>query len=356
MIGFLHLPALRIASLLVARERRRDWLAEWSSELWYVRREGGHATSFCAGAFRDAWPLRPPFPAIPRPPMESPAQCLGLLAALGALTILVAFALPSARRELIAQLTHPKTEPTRYRIERVWAKAPEKSGELRYIVRPRTTRDGDGLIVPPGSYFGPPGSIVSLSGVRTRVIALTTQRGCRLPDAVSAAIGDCGYPPDIGRQQKPGLLLSFVPNLFLACMIVPVASALTLRDMVRMRRWGFIAAKAALLVPVLFFGSMDLAFFGLPALVLVNLSSMWGAIFAFRWVLLDQRRRCPVCLRRLENEVRVGEPSHTFLEWHGTEVMCPNGHGLMHEAESSELWFTGQRWVALDPSWRVLFR
>lgn len=348
--------ALRIASWLVARERRREWFAEWNSELWYVRRQGGNAGRFCAGAFRDAWLLRPSLAGVARPPVESPAQCAAVLAAIGAVTMLIALALPAARQELSAQFVHRKTGPGRYRIERVWAKAEGKWGELKYIVRPVAPREGDGLIVPPGSYFGGPGSIVMLSGVRARVIALTTQRSCRLPDAVSAAVDDCGYPPDIGSQHKPGLLLSFVPNLFLACVIVPVASSLRLRDLLRMRRWGFVAAKAGLMTPILFFGGMDLAFTGIPVIVLVNQCSMWGAIFAFRWVLLDQRQRCPVCLRRLGNEVRVGEPSHTFLEWHGTEVMCPRGHGLMHEAESSGLWFSGQRWVALDTSWGVLFR
>lgn len=64
-----HRLLLGCASLLVARERRSDWLCEWQGELWHVR----HATvtterfslrneyacvKFCLGAYPDAWCLR----------------------------------------------------------------------------------------------------------------------------------------------------------------------------------------------------------------------------------------------------------------------------------------------------------
>jgi hypothetical protein len=74
-----------------------------------------------------------------------------------------------------------------------------------------------------------------------------------------------------------------------------------------------------------------------------------------RWVLDDQRNRCPVCLRLLSNPVRIGQSSHMFLEWHGTELMCLHGHGLLHVPARPSIWFTRQRWMDLGPSWSGLF-
>jgi hypothetical protein len=56
------------------------------------------------------------------------------------------------------------------------------------------------------------------------------------------------------------------------------------------------------------------------------------------------------------NPVRVGDVSYIFLEWHGTELMCPDGHGLIHVAEGSALWIDGRRWTLLDPSWSSIVR
>jgi hypothetical protein len=243
---------------------------------------------------------------------------------------------------------------TRYRVERVWAKVPGRRGEIWHIVRPNILLPDAGLIVRPASYFGRPGTIVSVGGVPTRVIAMTSEYGCRLPASVDAALGDCKFGWDVAKHGS-GWFPFFLPNLLVACLIVPLASSLSLRDLLGVRRWTFLSVKIALMIPALFFGAVDLAFLPLPVPVLLYQSSLWGAIFAFRWALLDQRERCPVCLRRLAKPVRVGESSYIFLDWHGTERMCPRGHGLMHVAEGSSLWFSGQRWMAFDASWTALF-
>jgi hypothetical protein len=78
-------------------------------------------------------------------------------------------------------------------------------------------------------------------------------------------------------------------------------------------------------------------------------------ILALRWVLIDQRQRCPVCLRLLTNPSRVGQPSRNFLEWSGTELICVRGHGLLHVPETPTSWFATQRWLYLDASWSGLF-
>jgi len=54
---------------------------------------------------------------------------------------------------------------------------------------------------------------------------------------------------------------------------------------------------------------------------------------AFRWAFLDQRQRCPVCLRLLSNPNRIGQLSQIFLERSGTEYFCINGHGSLYVPE-----------------------
>jgi hypothetical protein len=70
-----------------------------------------------------------------------------------------------------------------------------------------------------------------------------------------------------------------------------------------------------------------------------------------RWVLIDQRRRCPVCLRLLSDPVRIGAPSQTFLDWYGGESMCPRGHGLLQVPETSTSHSGARQWLDLDASW-----
>jgi hypothetical protein len=62
-----------------------------------------------------------------------------------------------------------------------------------------------------------------------------------------------------------------------------------------------------------------------------------------------------VCLCKLSHPARVGEASRNFLAWHGTELMCADGHGLLHVPELPTCWFATQRWMYLDASWSALF-
>jgi hypothetical protein len=78
-------------------------------------------------------------------------------------------------------------------------------------------------------------------------------------------------------------------------------------------------------------------------------------ILTFRWVILDQRQRCPVCLRALTNPVRIGSASQTFLEWYGAESMCSQGHGLLHVPEIKTSCYDQQQWLDLDDSWSSIF-
>ena len=80
-----------------------------------------------------------------------------------------------------------------------------------------------------------------------------------------------------------------------------------------------------------------------------------GYILAIRWALVDQQNRCPVCLCRLTNPTTFGNPSQTLLEWYGTELTCPQGHGLLHVPEIPSASYSAQTWLRLDPSWKSLF-
>jgi hypothetical protein len=112
----------------------------------------------------------------------------------------------------------------------------------------------------------------------------------------------------------------------------------------------FLAAKVALILAMVYCGVRYVNYRGGadPGILFVS-------ILALRWAVIDQRQRCPVCLRLLINPVRVGRPSQTFLEWYGTEFMCDRGHGLLHVPEIATSCYSAQQWLRLDPSWRSLF-
>lgn len=145
---------------------------------------------------------------------------------------------------------------------------------------------------------------------------------------------------------------SLIAQFFVWCLLAPMTTRLSLGDYpgkFRPRQWVFLAAKILLVMPIMVFGSLSFA--GVGAIVLAPV----GGLFAMRWVLDDQRSRCPVCLRLLSHPVRIGQSSHMFLEWHGTELICLHGHGLLHVPDRPSIWFTRQRWMDLGTSWSGLF-
>jgi hypothetical protein len=175
----------------------------------------------------------------------------------------------------------------------------------------------------------------------------------------------------ISLAQRARLPLSlFLFTLAAAFITLPATTALPLGEYprhngplpwaVRARRWIFLSSKFALIVPLVYLTSVDVAY-GFQSLSSTTAQyiqlaiSFFGLLFAFRWMLQDQRKRCPVCLRMLSNPARVGEASRNFLAWNGTELICAGGHGLLHIPELPTSWFGTQRWLYLDPSWGSLF-
>jgi len=128
----------------------------------------------------------------------------------------------------------------------------------------------------------------------------------------------------------------------------------------RLQRWGFLSVKISLLLPIVYFVSLDMSY-GCTAIDceeagLIQLASTFAlCLLGMQWVLKDQRQRCPVCLCRVARPAQVGQASRTFLDWNGTEMMCLGGHTLLHVPSLPTSWFSTQRWLYLDPSWAFLF-
>jgi hypothetical protein len=273
----IHSFILRSASLVVPRESRAEWLAEWNSELWYVLQKSDRAPnrlwsdrealSFCLGAFKDAmWLRRHACSSCPRKRrwLQSSSHCLVFLAAVAASAISGFF---------------------------------RSSGPYDTIMR--TAQDRAGV----------------LAQVWLIAIALLV-----LPVTTTLALGE--YP---ANQRSPVRAKRF-------------------------RRWLFLGIKFALALSIVFCGSLDLA----SITGLQPHATLVAYLLAFRWVLVDQRNRCPVCLRLLTNPATIGQPSQTLTGWYGTEYFCARGHGLMYVPEITTSYST-QRWQDLDPSWGNLF-
>lgn len=171
-------------------------------------------------------------------------------------------------------------------------------------------------------------------------------------------------------SQARGTFDIFLFTVILAFLALPATTSLPLGEYAathhkltrakQFRRWVFFATKIIMILPIVYFGSIDVAH--LSASMSQETSgyiqivvSFSACLFALRWALRDQRKRCPVCLGKLTNPARVGQPSRTFLAWNGTELICVDGHGLLHVPEMPTSWFSTQRWLYLDSSWEVLF-
>ena len=132
-----------------------------------------------------------------------------------------------------------------------------------------------------------------------------------------------------------------------------------------MRRAAFFLGKTALALAIVFtaglewsrsqasllFASRDPA--SGPFLVWLYILGAMGVLF---WSYADQRARCRICLRLLCFPVRIGCPGCLLLDWSGIELLCTEGHGVLHVPHMAASWDEeSQRWIALDESWKELF-
>lgn len=151
--------------------------------------------------------------------------------------------------------------------------------------------------------------------------------------------------PELGSAR--GVMLWILLQACCALLILPAVTTINLgrtfatsqspARRLRLRRYAFTTAKAALIVVIAVFGAIVT-----PPPLRPNVTLI-ACILGFRWVLLDHRARCPVCLRRLVRPVRIGSPSHTFLAPYGTELSCDRGHGVMCAPETMSN-YTAERW------------
>lgn len=419
----LPLAILRTAALLVPGEYRAAWLAEWRSELWYVRR---NPAAFCTGAFRDAlWVRRNRAAASAR--LQSPVHCILFLAALAAVSIVLAFRLPlpralllpspyrdarnlvmissggSSRMAVDQYLSLAQRIPYRFRgmafyrpvkaahmsvalasdnlFELLGVPVAAGSGARLVLTREawRTYFHGDphieGRMLDVGGQTATvagviPGGLWDLPGRMDAWLLVDQARIAHLPSGTEGyVLARLGTPPpaaprwnfesfECASLAKGGVLLPYLLTTLLSVLFLVATTTFSLGEYpanraVRHRRWIFFGLKAALLLPVVCFGSLDVA-----SVVGAGFQAhgfIVGTIVAMRWALADQRRRCPVCLRVLSNPTRIGGPSHVFLEWYGTELICVQGHGLLYVPEIPTSCYSTQRWQYLDPSWSTLF-
>ncbi|MGC2659507.1 MAG: hypothetical protein WA324_16240 [Bryobacteraceae bacterium] len=131
------------------------------------------------------------------------------------------------------------------------------------------------------------------------------------------------------------------------------------------RAAAFLSAKVTLMLTIVFAAGLEWNRPGDSILLLWRDSAngpglVWmyvaGTMAVLFWTLADQRARCRVCLRLLCFPVRVGCPGCLLLDWSGTELLCTEGHGVLHVPDMATSWDAdSDRWIALDDSWRELF-
>ncbi len=131
------------------------------------------------------------------------------------------------------------------------------------------------------------------------------------------------------------------------------------------RRLSFFAAKCAVTLSFVFCAGLELGR-GETSVLLPRMDSASGpglawlyllcAMAVLLWAWADQRARCRVCLRLLCFPVRIGCPGCLLLDWAGTELLCSEGHGVLHVPDMVVSWDSqADHWIALDDSWRDCF-
>ena len=124
------------------------------------------------------------------------------------------------------------------------------------------------------------------------------------------------------------------------------------------RWWGFFASKALLSLMIAFVAALELTRYFSVLLTgtvqpMSDIASMWVFLLlasaALSWTIYDQRRRCRICLRRLGLSVHVGCPGYTLLDcWAATELVCAQGHGMLHMPDTDASWLEGDQWSNMD--------
>jgi hypothetical protein len=79
-----------------------------------------------------------------------------------------------------------------------------------------------------------------------------------------------------------------------------------------------------------------------------------GAHLTLTWSIRDQLGRCRVCLRGLGLRVNLASPGRILIDLTGDELVCDEGHGMLHIPVMESGSVDSERWTYLDESWQVL--
>ncbi len=160
-----------------------------------------------------------------------------------------------------------------------------------------------------------------------------------------AAMGANLFAPE-APMSAGELLVGLLPFCMIFWPVVALTSGPALGEYPGHRNWlrrvCFYIAKITLLLLIVSFGASALAGCALR----IDIAAL-GLFMGIRWATMDQRGRCPTCLRLLDKPVRMGSGSRILLEWNGTELLCLRGHGVMHVPENPAIWFRKPRWSSL---------
>lgn len=168
------------------------------------------------------------------------------------------------------------------------------------------------------------------------------------------------------QQRVRDVFVSFGFAVGMAAIITGVALRfrLALFEKRGAQQVAFFCAKTGIaLLTVLLAG---IEFTHAPAITMTGGTDLWAeplstwlflitSMAVLAWSILDQRRRCRVCLRRLGLAAHVGCYGCLLLDWAGTELVCMDGHGMLHVPEMEASWNEPERWTDLDESWVGLF-
>jgi hypothetical protein len=200
-------------------------------------------------------------------------------------------------------------------------------------------------------------------------------------DLTASAEDCCYYFYDSQLRLKPLTSAAFTPVRFfgiavlVGVLMVAAVSRLRVRGWrvawsrqqrpATLRRIGFLGAKSGLAWAFVFLAGLEWSRPGSAVLFASKDPAsgpllLWlyivGAMGVSFWSLADQRARCRVCLRLLCFPVRIGCPGCLLLDWSGTELLCAEGHGVLHVPTLAASWDEEpQQWIAMDESWQGLF-
>jgi hypothetical protein len=129
--------------------------------------------------------------------------------------------------------------------------------------------------------------------------------------------------------------------------------------------WIFLVSKALMVIVTCHFIGLSMTHLAESAAIFWNSPKAYQAIrdgltplqflvtfasclYGLRWVLQDQRRRCPVCLHYLGSLQSSGLRDRIFLGVSRSERSCVNGHGSLIVRHFETSWADNQLWELPD--------